>query len=76
MFLFDKKTPTTKGSGGSLSGATTFMWDDAAKGDNVMYRIPRNIIWNDNVVVREDEYAGTGKCSLSLINPAGSVCHR
>lgn len=57
MFLFDKKTPTTKGSGGSLSGATTFMWDDAAKGDNVMYRIPRNIIWNDNVVVREDEYA-------------------
>jgi membrane protease subunit (stomatin/prohibitin family) len=57
MFLFDKKTPTTQGSGGSISGATTFMWDDAAKGENVMYRIPRNIIWNDNVVVREDEYA-------------------
>ncbi|MCG7850525.1 MAG: SPFH domain-containing protein [ANME-2 cluster archaeon] len=55
--LFDKKTPTTKGSGKSMSGATTFMWDDAAKGDKVMYRIPRNIIWNDNVVVREDEYA-------------------
>ncbi|NJD76406.1 MAG: SPFH domain-containing protein [Candidatus Methanoperedens sp.] len=55
--IFDKKTPTTQGSGGSLSGATTFMWDDAAKGEKVMYRIPRNIIWNDNVVVREDEYA-------------------
>jgi membrane protease subunit (stomatin/prohibitin family) len=55
--LFDKKTPTTKGSGSSLSGASTFMWDDAAKGGNVMFRIPRNIRWNDNVVVREDEYA-------------------
>ncbi len=55
--IFDKKTPTTQGSGGSFSGATTFMWDDAAKGEKVMYRIPRNIIWNDNVVVREDEYA-------------------
>jgi len=55
--LFDKKTPSTKGTGKSLSGADTFMWDDAAKGDNIMYRIPRNIVWNDNVVVREDECA-------------------
>lgn len=55
--LFDKKTPTTAGSGGSILGSTTFMWDDAAKGENVMFRIPRNLIWNDNVVVREDEYA-------------------
>jgi membrane protease subunit (stomatin/prohibitin family) len=57
LFLFDKKTPTTAGSGGSVLGSTTFMWDDAAKGENVLFRIPRNIIWNDNVVVREDEYA-------------------
>ncbi|MDI6856202.1 MAG: SPFH domain-containing protein [Candidatus Thermoplasmatota archaeon] len=35
----------------------TFHWEDAWKGENVMYRIPRNIQWNDNVVVREDEYA-------------------
>ncbi|KAB2947759.1 MAG: SPFH domain-containing protein [Candidatus Methanoperedens sp.] len=55
--LFDKKTPTTAGSGGSILGSTTFMWDDAAKGENVIFRIPRNLIWNDNVVVREDEYA-------------------
>ena len=57
LFLFDKKTPTTAGSGGSILGSTTFMWDDAAKGENVLFRIPRNIIWNDNVVIREDEYA-------------------
>lgn len=57
LFLFDKKTPTTEGSGGSVLGATTFMWDDAAKGENVLFRIPRNIRWNDNVVVREDESA-------------------
>jgi membrane protease subunit (stomatin/prohibitin family) len=57
LFLFDKKTPTTAGSGGSVLGSTTFMWDDAAKGENVLFRIPRNLIWNDNVVVREDESA-------------------
>ncbi len=55
--VFDKKTPTTAGSRGSILGSTTFMWDDEAKGENVMFRIPRNLIWNDNVVVREDEYA-------------------
>jgi membrane protease subunit (stomatin/prohibitin family) len=57
LFLFGKKNPTTTGSGGSILGSTTFMWDDAAKGENVLFRIPRNIIWNDNVVVREDESA-------------------
>jgi len=35
----------------------TFAWEDSAKGENVMYRYPRNIEWNDNVVVREDECA-------------------
>ncbi len=35
----------------------TFFWVDENKGENVMWRIPRNIRWNDNVVVREDEYA-------------------
>ncbi len=45
---------------GEIEGAgarKTFQWKDADKGENVMYRIPRNIRWNDNVVVREDEYA-------------------
>jgi membrane protease subunit (stomatin/prohibitin family) len=40
----------------SLVGADTFNWEDRYKGENVMYRVPKNIRWNDNVVVREDEY--------------------
>ena len=43
--------------GGSLIGATTINWEDAYKGNNVMWRVPRNIRWNDNVVVRQDETA-------------------
>ena len=34
----------------------TIMWDDVRKGDNIMHRIEGNVQWNDNVVVREDEY--------------------
>jgi membrane protease subunit (stomatin/prohibitin family) len=43
--------------GGSLIGATTINWEDAYKGPNVMWRVPRNIRWGDNIVVREDETA-------------------
>ena len=43
--------------GGSLIGATTVNWEDIYKGNNVMWRVPRNIRWNDNIVVREDETA-------------------
>ncbi len=43
--------------GGSLLGATTINWEDAYKGPNVMWRVPRNVHWGDNVVVREDEIA-------------------
>jgi membrane protease subunit (stomatin/prohibitin family) len=35
----------------------TFHWEDHYKGENLMFRIPENIYWNDNVVVREDEWA-------------------
>jgi len=35
----------------------TFEWADANKGEAVMYKLPRNVMWNDNVVVKEDEYA-------------------
>ena len=35
----------------------TFHWEDHYKGENLMYRIPQNIYWNDNVIVREDEWA-------------------
>jgi membrane protease subunit (stomatin/prohibitin family) len=44
-------------TGGSLLGSTTIVWEDIYKGDNVMWRVPRNIRLNDNVVVREDETA-------------------
>ena len=43
--------------GGSLIGATTINWEDVYKGTNVMWRVPRNIKWGDNIVVREDETA-------------------
>jgi len=41
----------------SLIGAETFKWEDADKRQNIMYRMPRNIKFNDNIVVREDEIA-------------------
>src|SRR4030066_1906291 len=41
----------------SLIGSETFKWEDANKRGNIMYRMPRNIKWNDNIVVREDELA-------------------
>lgn len=41
----------------SVIGAETFKWEDANKRGNIMYRMPRNIRWNDNIVVREDEIA-------------------
>jgi membrane protease subunit (stomatin/prohibitin family) len=41
----------------SLIGAETFKWEDADKRQNIMFRIPRNIKFNDNIVVREDEIA-------------------
>ncbi|MBM4249554.1 MAG: SPFH domain-containing protein [Euryarchaeota archaeon] len=41
----------------SLIGADTFIWDDTYKRNNVMWKLPRNIRLNDNIVVREDEIA-------------------
>jgi membrane protease subunit (stomatin/prohibitin family) len=41
----------------SIIGAATIAWDDAEKRDNIMWKVPRNIRLNDNIVVREDEYA-------------------
>ena len=35
----------------------TYSWPDAYKGENVMYKLPTNVYWNDNIVVNEDEYA-------------------
>jgi membrane protease subunit (stomatin/prohibitin family) len=41
----------------SIIGADTFKWEDSDKRSNIMYRMPRNIRFNDNIVVREDEIA-------------------
>jgi membrane protease subunit (stomatin/prohibitin family) len=41
----------------SIIGADTFKWEDQDKRSNIMYRMPRNIRFNDNIVVREDEIA-------------------
>ena len=41
----------------SLIGAETFNWEDGNKRNNIMYRMSRNIKFNDNIVVREDEIA-------------------
>lgn len=35
----------------------TFYWPDNLKQSNLVWRLPRNVAWNDNIVVREDEYA-------------------
>jgi membrane protease subunit (stomatin/prohibitin family) len=60
--MFGRKSADTTntanpGSGGSVLGSTTIAWDDAQKEGNVMWKVPRLIRLNDNIVVREDEIA-------------------
>jgi membrane protease subunit (stomatin/prohibitin family) len=43
------------GDKGNILGAATVTWDDAQKRNNIMWKVPRNIRFNDNIVVREDE---------------------
>jgi membrane protease subunit (stomatin/prohibitin family) len=35
----------------------TFYWPDNLKGSVVLWRLPRNVSWNDNIVIRPDEMA-------------------
>ncbi len=44
-------------TGGSVLGSITINWEDQDKQNNVMWKVPRNIRLNDNIVVREDEIA-------------------
>ena len=58
MGLFSKVNQKI-GSGLDIEGADAragFYWVEDYKGDNLIWRLPRNIILNDNVLVREDEY--------------------
>ena len=42
---------------GSVVGSTTIEWDSQYKEGNIMWKVPRLIRLNDNIVVREDEIA-------------------
>ncbi len=44
-------------SSGSVAGSTTIEWESQYKEGNVMWKVPRLIRLNDNIVVREDEVA-------------------
>jgi membrane protease subunit (stomatin/prohibitin family) len=57
MGLFDRVKGT--GAGLDIKGTEArklFYWVEEHKGENVIWRLPENVMWNDNVVVREDEY--------------------
>jgi len=49
-----KKEPNL---GGSVAGSTTMEWESKYKEGNIMWKAPRLIRLNDNIVVREDEIA-------------------
>ncbi len=57
--MFGRKSSGTgiPAKGGSVFGSITIAWDDQYKRDNVMWKVPRLIRLNDNIVVREDEIA-------------------
>jgi len=52
-----RRTDQTAGRQEGLVGAMTVAWDDQFKRNNIMWKVPRNIRMNDNIVVREDEIA-------------------
>jgi len=52
-----RRTDQTAGRKEGLVGAMTIAWDDQFKRQNIMWKVPRNIRMNDNIVVREDEIA-------------------
>jgi len=57
LFGGPKRTDQTAGHKESIGGAMTIAWDDQFKRGNIMWKVPRNIRMNDNIVVREDEIA-------------------
>ena len=54
--MFGKKGDIPE-KGGSVLGSITINWEDQYKQGNVMWKVPRLIRLNDNIVVREDEIA-------------------
>lgn len=53
----DSTVTQNPATGGSTFGSTTIAWNDPDKVNNVMWKVPRLIRLNDNIVVREDEIA-------------------
>jgi len=57
LFGGGKRSDQTAAHKEGLSGSMTIAWDDQYKRGNIMWKVPRNIRMNDNIVVREDEIA-------------------
>jgi len=60
IFFFggSRRTDQTAGRNeGVLTQSMTIAWDDQFKRGNIMWKVPRNIRMNDNIIVREDEIA-------------------
>lgn len=55
--MFGKKSKEIPYSGGSVAGSITIAWETQFKEGNSMWKVPRLIRLNDNIVVREDETA-------------------
>ncbi|RQD80670.1 MAG: SPFH domain-containing protein [Methanocalculus sp. MSAO_Arc2] len=57
MVFFRRSRET--GAGSDIKGTEArklFYWVEEHKGENLIWRLPQNVMWNDNVLVREDEY--------------------
>jgi membrane protease subunit (stomatin/prohibitin family) len=55
--MIGKKSKTIPDKGGSVLGSITIAWETQYKEGNIMWKVPRLIRLNDNIVVREDETA-------------------
>lgn len=55
--MFGKKSKDVPYSGGSVAGSITIAWETQFKEKNSLWKVPRLIRLNDNIVVREDETA-------------------
>ena len=55
--MIGKKSKNIPDKGGSVAGSITIAWETQYKEENIMWKVPRLIRLNDNIVVREDETA-------------------
>ncbi|HLH86704.1 MAG TPA: SPFH domain-containing protein [Thermoplasmataceae archaeon] len=55
--MIGKRSKSIPEKGGSVAGSITIAWETQFKEGNIMWKVPRLIRLNDNIVVREDETA-------------------